>query len=212
MIFTDRRAAGQQLATRLAQFKHQPHTIILGLPRGGVVTANEVARALNLPLDLIVPRKIGAPMNEELALGAIGEEGEQVFDQHLIQALGVTPDYLAATIEQEKNEARRRLKTYRGDRPPLDLTTKTAILVDDGIATGATMRAAILSAKTKGATRVIVATPVIALDTLDKIKSEVKEVIYLHAPVYFGAVGAFYTHFTQTTDEAVIEIMKTHDA
>lgn len=207
MIFQDRKDAGKQLAKKLAAFKDQKDTILLGLPRGGVIVADEVAQSLNLPLDLVVPRKIGAPMNEELALGAIAEDGEGVFDDWLIQALGVTPEYIQRTVAKEKQEAARRLQLYRGHRPPLSLKDKTVILVDDGIATGATMRAAIKSAKTMGAQRVIAAAPVIAPDTLAKIKSEADLIIYLDAPAFFGAVGAFYRQFEQTTDQEVIEIM-----
>ena len=207
-MFKDRKEAGQKLANKLEQYRDKKDTIVLGLPRGGVVTAYEIAKSLNLPLDLIVPRKIGAPDNPEFAIGAIAEDGEGIFDQSVITEYNISKDYIDKEVEKEKKEAQRRLKLYRGDRPILNLKDKTAILIDDGVATGATMRAAIKSAKIKGVKEIIVATPVIARDTLKKIGTEVNEVIYLDAPTFFGAVGAFYQSFAQTEDKEVIELMK----
>ena len=208
MIFTDRRDAGRKLAGMLEKFQNQPNTIVIGLPRGGVVVACEAARRLNLPLDIIVPRKIGAPGNDELAIGAITEEGEAVLDEILVRELNVAPEYIAKTVAKEKQEAQRRLKLYRGGRGPLSLQDKTAILIDDGIATGATMRAAIRSAKNKKAKKIIVAVPIIAPDTLNKLRAEADEIIYLDAPMFLGAIGAFYEEFSQTEDEEVIELMR----
>lgn len=206
-MFADRNDAGRKLATKLEQFNNQPGAIIIGLPRGGVVVACEVARRLNLPLDIIVPRKIGAPGNEELAIGAITEEGEAVLDEILVKELNVAPEYIAKTVAKEKQEAQRRLKLYRGDRALLNLQNKTAILIDDGVATGATMRAAIKSAKYKKASKIIVAVPIIALDTLIKLQAEADEIIYLDAPMFLGAIGAFYEEFSQTEDNEVIQLM-----
>jgi len=208
MIFADRRDAGRKLADKLEQFKNQPDAIAIGLPRGGVVVAYETARRLNLPLDIIVPRKIGAPGNEELAIGAITEEGEPVLDEMLVRELNVSQAYIAKKVDTEKKEAERRLKLYRGGRGPLNLQGKTAILIDDGIATGATMRAAIRSAKNKKAAKIIVAVPVIAPDTLKKLQTEADEIIYLDAPMFLGAIGAFYEEFSQTEDQEVIELMR----
>lgn len=207
MLFKDRRAGGQQLAEKLRAYKEQPGAIVLGLPRGGVVTGAAVAEALGLPLDIVVPRKIGAPDEEELAIGAITEAGEPILDDTLVEILDVPKEHLAKTIAKEKAEAERRLKKYRGTRPPLNLTNQTAIIVDDGVATGATMRAGIASAKAKGAIKIVVATPVIAADTLQKIRQEANEVIYLDAPENFSAVGQFYTTFPQTTDEEVVGLL-----
>lgn len=207
MIFKDRRDAGRKLISKLAQFKNDPNVIVIGLPRGGVITASEIAQGLNLPLDLIVPRKIGAPYNPELAIGAITEDGEGIFDNKLISSLNVSQKYIDQEIEKEKEEAKRRIKEYRGDRPPLNLQNKIAILVDDGVATGSTMLAAIKSAKAKGAKKIIVAVPTTAQDSLKKIKKEVDEVVYLDAPFFFGAVGAFYEVFDQTIDEEVKSLM-----
>ena len=207
MLFRDRVDAGEQLVPRLKQYANQAEVIVLGLPRGGVVTAAVIAKTLKLPLDIIVPRKIGAPMNEELALGAVAEEGAVMLDERLTSLLGVSREYLDATVEKERVEAARRLHKYRGNRPPLNLNGKTAIIVDDGVATGATMRAAIASAKAKGARRVIAATPVIAPDTLVQLQREADEVVYLEAPSYFSAVGQFYEKFEQTEDEQVVALL-----
>jgi putative phosphoribosyl transferase len=208
MIFKNRVEAGQKLAEKLKNYKDKKDIIILALPRGGVVTAYAVAKELNLPLDLVVPRKIGAPFNEEYAIGAITESGEGIFDQEAIATVGATKEYLDKKITEEKKEALRRLKTYRKNRPPLDLKDKTVIIIDDGIATGLTMRAAIKSVKEKNAKKIIVAVPVTAKESLETVKKEVDEVIYLDAPEYFGAVGAFYENFGQTTDEEVIDLME----
>lgn len=208
MIFKDRQDAGQKLAQALKKYKDQKDTLILALPRGGVVTAFEIAKELNLPLDLVVPRKIGAPDNEEYAIGAITESGEGIFNQEVIDSLGIPKEYLNKKIAEEKKEAQRRLKTYRQDRPILNLANKTVIIVDDGIATGLTMRAAIKSIKENKAQKIIVAVPVSAKDSLKEIGKEVDQIICLDAPLFFGAVGAFYHDFGQTSDEEVIELMK----
>lgn len=208
MIYKNRQQAGQKLAEKLNEFKGQKDTIILALPRGGVVTAFEIAKELNLPLDLVVPRKIGAPENEEYAIGAITETGEGIFNQEAIDSLRIPKSYLDNKIVEEKKEAQRRLKKYRQDRPPLNLENKIVIIIDDGIATGLTMQAAIKSVKEKKARKIIVAVPVSAKDSIIAIEKEVDKIICLQAPIFFGAVGAFYENFGQTTDEEVIELMK----
>lgn len=208
MIFEDRHDAGKKLASKLAEYKDKPDVIVIGLPRGGVVVAFEVAQALNLPLDIIVPRKIGAPGNPELAIGAISEEGEGVFDESFIQAYGVSQEFIQKEIEAEKLEAHRRLELYRGKTPPLSLKEKTALLIDDGIATGSTMLAAILSAKSKGARKVVVAAPVAAAQTVERIKKEADQVIVMDAPLGFEAVGLYYENFLQTEDEEIVSLME----
>lgn len=208
MIFQDRAEAGKELAKALKKYKDKKNTIVLALPRGGIVVAEKVATFLNLPLDLVVPRKIGAPMNPEYAIGAITEEGEGIFNEEEIKALDISGEYLKKEIASEKKEAERRLKEYRGDRPPLDLKRKTVIVIDDGIATGLTIRAAIKTIKKMGAEKIVVAVPVSAQDSLEKVKAEVDEVVCLKSPMFFGAVGAFYKQFLQTEDEEVVEIMK----
>ncbi len=209
MTFKDRHDAGKQLAALLQEYKGKKDVTVIGLPRGGVVTASEVTKELGLPLDIVVPRKIGAPGHEEFAMGALCEEGDAILDQDTIDYLDVPEAYLDAKIAEEKKEAQRRLKLYRGDRPPLDLKGKTAILVDDGIATGSTMRAAIASARRKGAAKVVVAVPVTARDSAKTISDEADELVYVDAPLFFGAVARFYKIFEQTEDEEVIEIMST---
>ncbi len=211
MIFKNRKDAGEKLIPKLIQYKNKPGIVILALPRGGVVTAAEIVRKLNLPLDLVVPRKIGAPGNPEFAIGAIAEDGVGIFDNEIIAAYNIGQEYIKNEVEKEKKEAERRLKVYRGKRLPLNLEDKTVILVDDGVATGATMRAAIKSVKQKAPKEIIVATPTIARDTLKIIQEEVDEVIYLKAPLFFGAVGAFYEDFAQTEDKEVIDIIRNLD-
>ena len=173
-----------------------------------MVTGFEVAKVLNLPLDIVVPRKIGAPDNEEYAIGAVTESGEGIFNQEAIATLSVTNDYLSKKVNEGKKEAERRLKYYRADRTPLNLTNKTVIIVDDGIATSLTMRAAIKSVQEKKAKKIIIAVPVTARDSLEIIRNETDEIIYLEAPMFFGAVGVFYEDFEQTTDEEVIDLMQ----
>ena len=208
MRFKDRSDAGKQLAKQLMQYKNNPNAIIIGLPRGGVVTAFEVARALELPLDIVVPRKIGAPGDPELAVGALTEDGIAIFNEDLMKALGLTEDDVKHIIDAEKKEAIRRLTLYRGDRAPLNLEDKIVILIDDGIATGATMRAAIASAQKKGAQKIVVAVPVSPPQVIERIKKEVDEIICLQIPEFFWGVGAFYDVFAQTEDEEVIALMK----
>jgi putative phosphoribosyl transferase len=208
MIFKNRVEAGQKLAETLEKFKDAKDTTILALPRGGVVVGYEVAKKLNLPLDIVVPRKIGAPGNPEFAIGAVGETGEGIFEEMVIGAYGITESYLQNEIKKEKAEAERRLKLYRGSRPPIDLKNKTVILVDDGLATGLTMRAAIKTVKKLGVNKIIVTVPITSPEAAELVKKEVDEIIYLEAPAFFGAVGSFYEEFGQTTDDEVIELLK----
>jgi putative phosphoribosyl transferase len=207
MRFRDRVDGGRQLAQKLMQYKKHPHAIVLGLPRGGVVTAYEVANQLDLPLDIIVTRKIGAPFNPELAIGALTQDGTAVWNEKLLKSLHLKPADLTQTIEQEKKEAQRRLSKYRGARKPLQLKDKIAILVDDGIATGATMRAAIASARALGAVKVIVAIPVAPIEKLESFEKEADEFVCLSLPKIFLGVSAFYDEFGQTVDEEVIDLL-----
>lgn len=207
MYFNDRSEAGRQLAEKLIQYKKSPNTLVLGLPRGGVITASEVAEHLHLPLDIISARKISAPHNPELAIGAVTETGQGYFNQELINYLGITASYLKTATEKEVLEAQRRLKTYRQNRPPLVLENKIVILVDDGMATGATMKAAVQSVKSSGAMKVIVAVPVSSYETFEEIKQEVDEAITIALPIPFYAVGEFYRDFSQTTDNDVITLL-----
>lgn len=208
MQFYDRQDAGRKLARALEKYADQKDTIVIGLPRGGVVTAFEVASHLHLPLDIVCPRKIGAPFNPEYAIGAITETGEGIFDQRAIASLGVSADYMKNTIEQEKKQAMHRLQFFRHGRPPRDVKGKTVILVDDGLATGSTMKAAIKTMQQEGAGAIIVAVPVSPPHTISEIKPTVREIVCLYAPEMFWAVGEFYEYFAQTEDEEVSALMK----
>lgn len=208
MRFYDRQDAGRKLAYPLEKYSLQKNVIVIGLPRGGVVTAYEVASRLQVPLDITCPRKIGAPFNPEYAIGAITETGEGIFDERAITTLGISPTYLKETIEKEKKQAQYRLEFFRHDRPPRDVKGKTVILVDDGLATGSTMKAAIKTMKQEGASSIIVAVPVAPPHTIEEIRPSVKEVICLYAPETFWAVGEFYEYFAQTEDEEVTNLLK----
>ncbi len=205
MTFKDRREAGKKLAEALVEYRNSKDAILLALPRGGVVVADEIAESLNLPFDIVVPRKIGAPANPEYAIGAITETGEGIFNEKEIE--DIDKEWLKKEIEKEVKEAQRRLKTYRGGKPPIDLKNKIVILIDDGIATGLTLLAAIKSVKKQNPEKIIVAAPVGAKDSVAIIKKEVNEVVCLYAPTFFGAVGSFYEEFGQTSDEEVIQIL-----
>ncbi|MDP3771308.1 MAG: phosphoribosyltransferase family protein [bacterium] len=212
MTFRDRGDAGRKLAAALRVYHNAKDTIVIALPRGGVVVGAEVARELALPLDIVVPRKIGAPGNPEYAIGAITEAGEPVWDHQAVSLTDASEEYLEQTVAKERTEARRRLLTYRGDRPPRDVKGKTVVLVDDGIATGLTMRAAITTMRAEGAKRIVLAVPVAAAASITKLRSTVDEIVCLHAPQWFGAVGAFYDTFEQTSDEEVIRLFRAASA
>lgn len=201
MIFMDRRDAGRQLADALMSRSLEDATI-LGLARGGVVVAREVARALNHPLDVVVVRKIGAPGNEEFAIGAVGEDGAATLDATTIAALTIPASYVRDAIERAREVIRRRAALYRRDGPP-DLRGRTAVLVDDGIATGHTMDAAIETVRRWGAARVVVAVPVGARDTVERLRGVVDDVVVLSEPAHFMAVGQFYESFPQVSDDDV---------
>lgn len=208
MIFENRAHAAKELAKKLKQYTSLENAIVLGLPRGGVVTGYEIAKELHLPLDMISLRKIGAPFNKELAIGAISEKGVGFFNHPLIAKLNVSKEYIAHEVEKEKKTAKDRLILYRKNRPPLDLKGKTVLLVDDGLATGATMKAAIQSVKAEGSHAIIVAIPVAPPDTLDEVQELAEKVICLYAPTYFSAVGQFYEEFKPTSDEEVIHLLE----
>lgn len=206
-IFRDRVDAGQQLAEQLAQWKDHPHTVVIGLPRGGVPVANEVAKALHLPLDIVCPRKIGAPYNKEFAIGAITETGEGMFSQDIIASLGISEDYLLAEVKAQKLEALKRIAKFRQGRAAKAIKEKIVILIDDGIATGSTMKAAICSLRKADPQSIIVAVPVASADSLQEMRKLSEEVICLSVPLFFQAVGQFYSDFSQTEDDEVIKIL-----
>ncbi len=184
----------------------------MGLARGGVVVAVEVAKVLHCPLNVIVIRKIGAPGREELALGAITDEGKAVYNDSLISILGVSSEFLEKESARQKQLAKDRMAYYQGVVPVCDIKGKTILLVDDGIATGASMRMAALSVREKGARKIVVAVPVGSSDTLKKLEKEVEEVVCPHAPHFFDAVGSFYQIFDQVSDEEIIRIFSTFSA
>lgn len=207
MLFKDRKDAGMQLVPKLEKYKGRQDVIVLGLARGGMVTAAEIAEGLDVPLNVIVVRKIGAPGNEELAVGAIAEHGEGIFNENLVGALGVSRDYLKREVERQRSVLKERLELYRGKTPAPDLKGKTVILVDDGIATGASMRVAIKSMREAKVKKIVLAVPVAAPESLHKISLEVDETVCLHSPAFFEAVGEFYREFDQTSDEEVVHLL-----
>ncbi len=209
MFFKDRADAGKKLAEKLLAYANQKDTIVVGLPRGGVVVAFEVAKKLNLPLDIIVSRKIGMPGNPEFAVGAITADGKEIFDQRLIQSFALERKDLEKIIEAEKKETLRRMRVYRPGRAELNLKNKTVLLVDDGVATGMTMQATLLSARGLGAKQIIIAVPVIPQDQIKVLQRLSDEIIYLDAPVNFGAISIFYKDFSQVNDDQVIKLMQT---
>ena len=206
--FKDREEAGKKLAHLLKQYKNGEGITVLGLARGGVVTGAVVAHELNLLFDVIVVRKIGAPDNEELAIGAITEHGVQVFNEILIKQVGIAQSYVDTAVAREREECANREKLYRTHKPAIDVTGKTVILVDDGIATGLTMEAAIKDVRKRGATKVVVAAPVMPADVVEPLKKLCDELIYLIAPEHFLAIGAFYTDFAQVNHDKVIKLLK----
>ncbi len=207
MLFHDRTAAGQALAEKLLEYAHQPDVIVLGLPRGGVVVAYEVARALHAPLDVFVVRKLGVPDFEELAMGAIASGGTCVLDRGTIEALGIPDKVIASTAADEREELERRERLYRGDRPPPDVRGRTVIVVDDGLATGSTMRAVLAALRQHQPVRLVVAVPVGAPETCAELASEADAVVCVHTPTPFMAVGLWYDEFAQTTDREVRELL-----
>lgn len=209
ILFKNRIDAGKQLSEKLKVYTGQKDVVVIGMPRGGVVVAFEIAKKLNLPLDIIASRKIGMPKHPEFAVGAITDDGKEIFDFETINVFGLKLKDLEDTVKAEKGEAKRRMREYRAGRETLDLKDKTVILVDDGIATGLTMQATILSAKDGyGAKKIIVAVPVIPKDQIKKLKTLADEVIYLASPVDFGAISPFYHDFEQVEDKQVINLMK----
>jgi predicted phosphoribosyltransferase len=206
MIFADRTEAGGKLGERLAE-EAGPDTVVLGVPRGGVIVAREVARALGAALDVIVPRKLGAPANPELAIGAVAPDGTRVLDERLVRILGVTDEYVARESEKQIEEIHRRLEAYRGGRPPLRVEGKSCIVVDDGVATGSTALAACESLKRQGAKRVVLAVPVAPPDTVSRLAAVADEVVTLATPEPFHAVGQWYVRFAQVTDDEVVDAL-----
>jgi putative phosphoribosyl transferase len=206
-IFADRTDAGRSLAKALQSFHAAADTVVLGLPRGGVPVAFEVAELLALPLDVLVVRKLGLPSQPELAMGAIASGGALVLNDDVIRHLGDPEQAIAAVRRREQAELERRERSYRGDRPALDVRARTGILVDDGLATGATMEAAVRALQALGARRVVAAVPVASVEARNRIAAVADEVVCLATPMFFSAVGQWYQDFGQTSDEEVRELL-----
>jgi putative phosphoribosyl transferase len=205
--FPNREEAGRRLAESLREYANRPDAIVLALPRGGVPVAFEVARNLHLPLDVFIVRKLGVPGFEELALGAIASGGVRVLNEDVVGSLPDAARMVEEVTANELTELERREHSYRVGRPPLELRGRVAILVDDGIATGATMRAAVAALRQHGVARIVIAVPVGAADTCRALKEEVEETVCLLAPESFHAVGQFYKEFGQITDEEVRDFL-----
>jgi putative phosphoribosyl transferase len=206
--FPDRRAAGRLLGERLKSMDTE-RAVVLALPRGGVAVAREVAACLDAPLDVLVTRKIGYPPQPELGVGAIAEGGEPVYDDVLLSRLALHPEDLVGVVERERAELERRLRVYRGGRPPPDIAGRDVILVDDGLATGVTARAALRALRSSRARRTVLAVPVSPLQAVDAMRAEADEVVTLVTPRRFRSVGEWYASFGQLSDADVLELLAT---
>jgi len=207
-LFKDRRDAGKQLAQELSAYAGRSDVIVLALPRGGVPVAYEVARALNAPLDIFIVRKLGLPGHEELAIGAIASGGIRVLNHDIVQALKIPQTMIDTVTRQELQELERRERAYRGDRPPPEVRGRTVILIDDGLATGASMRAAVAALRAQNPARIVVAVPTAAPETCAAFESEVDEIVCAMTPEPFYGVGRWYEDFSQTTDEEVRALLE----
>ncbi len=206
-MYYDRREAGQKLASELSKYKDNKNAVVIAIPRGGVVIGYEIAKVLNLPLDIIATKKIGAPGNPEYAIGSMDSDGDIMLDEQAAAMSGATEGYLSTEKDRMKDEIARRLKKYRGSNK-YKLEDKIVILVDDGIATGFTTRVAINFIKKQRPKEIILAIPVAPPETIEKLKHDVDKIICPLAPAFLGAVGAFYQVFDQTEDEEVIKLLK----
>jgi predicted phosphoribosyltransferase len=202
-LFQDRRDAGRKLAAKLNDYAARPDVVVLGLPRGGVPVAYEVAKALGVPLDIFLVRKLGVPGHEELAMGAIASGGVLVLNEEVVQALDIARSVIDSVAKREQQELERREQVYRGDRPTLDLRGKTVILVDDGLATGASMVAAVAGVRAQAAAQIVVAVPTAAPETCEAFEHYVDTIVCAETPQPFWGVGMWYADFSQTSDEEV---------
>ncbi len=208
MLFQDRAEAGRELASRLREFAHRPDVLVLALPRGGVPVGYEVARALHVPLDVFMVRKLGVPWQPELAMGAIASGGTLVLNPEVVRGIGIPSAEFEQVAAHERQELEQREQRYRGQRPPLDVKGRTVILVDDGLATGSSMRAAARALRERGPARVVIAVPLAASVTCLDLRSEGHEVVCAYTPEPFLAVGQWYREFSQTSDEEVRELLE----
>ncbi|MGA3293344.1 MAG: phosphoribosyltransferase [Candidatus Acidiferrales bacterium] len=207
MIFEDRVDAGRRLASKLTAYAKRQDVTVLGIPRGGVPVAFEVANALDAPLDVFLSRKLGVPGQEELAFGAVATGGVRVLDQELIEGLGISKQEIEEITGRVRHELERRERVYRGSRAPLKLEGRTVLLVDDGIATGSSMRAAIDALRQMKPARLVVAVPVAPLSTCHRLRSMVDDLVCVDMPEAFYAIGQFYGDFSQVTDEEVTDLI-----
>ena len=205
-ILKDRVEAGKRLASAVKSVGKD--AIILGVPRGGVVVGFEVAQALCVPLDIIVTKKIGAPENPELAIGAVAEDGTYILDEDILRQIYVPKEYIAEEVERQKQEIQRRLIRYRGDVPYPTLKNREVVVIDDGVATGSTLKAALRLLRGKGAKTVVVAVPVGPPETIRELRKLADRVVVLFTPEPFYAIGQFYVDFSQTSDKEVIELLR----
>ncbi len=205
--FCNRTEAGKLLASKLTQYANRPDVLILGIPHGGVTVAFEVAKALNAPLDICLVRKLGVPGHPELAIGAIAAGGFQVLNEELLDWMRISGHTIAEVADRELQELEHHDRLYRGDRLPLNIRDRIVIVVDDGLATGAMMRAAIGVLKPQQPQRIIIAVPVAPLDTCNELRTEVDEVVCLMTPTQFGGIGLWYEDFAPTTDDEVCELI-----
>jgi putative phosphoribosyl transferase len=208
MLFRDRADAGRRLAERLSGYSGRQGLLVLALPRGGVPVAYEVAKALGAPLDIFLVRKLGAPGHEELAMGAIASGGVRVVNRDVVRYLNVPEEVIDAVAMEERQELERRERAYRGGRPAPDVVGRTVILVDDGLATGSTMRAAATALRRQSPARIVIAVPVAAPQTCDEFRAEVDDIVCAVTPEPFQAVGLWYQDFSQTTDEEVRDLLE----
>lgn len=208
LIYRDRIEAGKRLAEYLQDYANRDDVLVLALPRGGVPVACEVAAALHAPLDIFLVRKLGVPGQEELAMGAIATGGVRVLNQDVVRYLHIPDEVIDAVAADEERELERRERLYRDDRSPLDVRGRTVILVDDGLATGSTMRAAAAALRKKQPARIVVGVPVSAAETCDEFRMEVDEIICAAMPDPFHGVGLWYKDFSQTTDQEVRDLLK----
>lgn len=207
-LFRDRREAGRTLGARLRTVIREPHPIVLALPRGGVPVGFEVAQALHADLDIFLVRKLGVPGHEELGMGALASGGIRVLNHNLIEQLGIAPVLIDRVTEQEQQEIERRERVYRQDRPPLPVSQRTVVLVDDGLATGATMLAATRALRAGAPKRIIIAVPVASREACDELREHADQIVCAATPEPFYAVGVWYEDFTQTSDAEVRELLE----
>jgi predicted phosphoribosyltransferase len=207
MLFADRRDAGRVLAGLLTKYANRDDVLILALPRGGVPVAFEVAHALRAPLDVFIVRKLGVPGHDELAMGAIATGGVRVLNEDVVGALGLSAKVIDAVAAREEKELERRERIYRGARTPPEVRERTVVLVDDGLATGSTMRAAVAALRKQRPARIVVAVPVAAPETCEEFKTEVDETVCAATPRMFNGVGRWYEDFSQTSDDEVHELL-----